>query len=75
MNCNLEGALQLAHRHVADGSGLVDAQCARLAAMRPGTRDAIFASELLATMKSALAAFTADLSALEARSAFAPGQG
>ena len=63
-----ETPLQLARRHVVDGSRLVDEQAARVARMDPDGDQVGPATALLDTMKQTLAVFVADLARLEAKS-------
>jgi hypothetical protein len=60
-----ETALELARRHVVDGSRLVDEQSALIARLNPESGQVRAAQELLATMKATLAIFVADLERLE----------
>ena len=63
-----ESALQVARRHVADGSRLVDQQSVRIAQMDPHSDQIGPARALLETMKLTLEMFKADLARLEAKS-------
>ncbi|GHC88060.1 hypothetical protein GCM10007320_34890 [Pseudorhodoferax aquiterrae] len=64
-----ETALELARRHVVDGSRLVDEQNALIARLDPQGGQVGAAQELLATLKATLAIFVADLERLEGRGA------
>jgi hypothetical protein len=61
-----ESALQLARRHVVDGSRFVAEQSARLSRLDPHGGQLRIANELLETMESTLAIFIDDLARLEA---------
>lgn len=63
-----ETALELARRHVVDGSRLVDEQTALIARLDPEGGQVGAAQELLATMKATLVIFVADLERLEGQS-------
>ena len=71
-------ALQLARRHVANGSRLVDEQSARIAQMDAKGDQIVLARALLETMRRTLDIFIADLKRLEspglAQAATRPGR-